>query len=105
MTSRETILTGGVIGLLASSIVLTLLWFGVVGVLGAGAVDYTYVLYPSWGMLVVGWCTTVSGITITVISVAINCALYAAIALLLRGCVLLILLPFRKSAGRKMEGL
>jgi hypothetical protein len=45
------------------------------------------VLWPSSAMLTLGWCCTVPGIMTTISSVAINCLLYMAIALLLRTCV------------------
>ncbi|MGA3135667.1 MAG: hypothetical protein ABSC88_06715 [Terracidiphilus sp.] len=100
MTKRQTAIIGGVFGLMASSVVIVLLWYGVSGVLYIGHTDYMYVLWPSSMMLVVSWCRTVPGIMITVSSIAINCLMYAAIALLLRMCIRLIALPFRKGDAR-----
>ena len=100
MTKRQTAIIGGIMGLMASSVVIVLIWYGVSGVLYIGHTDYMYVLWPSSVMLVGSWNRTVPGIMITVSCVAINCLMYAAIALLLRVCIRLIVLPFRKDDAR-----
>jgi hypothetical protein len=100
MTKRQTTIIGGIIGLMASSVVIFLLWYGVSGVLYIGHTDYMYVLWPSSVMLAGSWYRTVPGIMITASCTAINCLMYAAIALLLRVCIRLIALPFRKDDAR-----
>ena len=68
------------LGLCVSLAVLTLMWFGVSGVLNLGHTDLMYVFWPSSLMLTVGWRSTPLGIAITVVSVALNCSLYMAVA-------------------------
>jgi len=48
------LVAGGVLGLVISAGVLTLLWFGVAGALSVGNTDLKDVLWPSWVMLVMG---------------------------------------------------
>ena len=69
-------------GLLASGVVLALLWFGVAGVLRIGRTDLMHLLWPSSLMLTITWDSTLFGITLTVISVALNVLMYGAIATL-----------------------
>jgi len=99
MTVRQTTMLGGIVGLITSSAVMVLLWFGVSGVLIFHRTDLIYVLWPSAVMLVGGWRSTLPGIMITASSVVMNCLIYAAIALLLRACVLLISRVFRSSSA------
>ena len=81
MTSRAVLLIGALFGLAISSAVLTLMWFGVAGVLqpNATGTDWMHVIWPASVMLVVGWRSTIPGLMITVSAVAINCVLYMAI--------------------------
>ena len=76
---KTTFVLGALIGLAVSSAVLTLMWFGVSGVLAVGQTDLTYVFWPSSIMLVGGWRTTPAGILITISSVIINCLLYGVV--------------------------
>ncbi len=78
---------GCILGLITSGLVLTLLWFGVSGVLWTGHTDLAHVLWPSSVMLVIGWRTTIPGIMITISSVAIDCLMYIAILVLFRACI------------------
>ena len=71
---------GGVVGLLVSSVVLALFWFGVAGVLVIGKTDLKYIFWPSSVMLVASWRSTIPGMMITASSVAINCLLYMVFA-------------------------
>jgi hypothetical protein len=88
LTAKTAALIGGGVGLVVSAAVLALLWFGVAGVLGTiGQTDLMFVLWPSSFILLVGWHSTIRGIMMTVFSVATNCLLYSAIALLLRACI------------------
>ncbi|MGA8301604.1 MAG: hypothetical protein WB817_19130 [Terriglobales bacterium] len=73
--------------------VLSLLWFGVAGILNVGRIDLMYILWPSSLMLTVGWHTTTRGIATAIMSVAINCLLYMAVA----GCLYRIVLAINKS--------
>jgi hypothetical protein len=84
VTARQVALSGGVVGLVISGAILTLLALGVSGVLIVNGIDLMYLLWPSSRMLTVGWRTTPTGITITALSVIVNCLLYLGIAMLLR---------------------
>lgn len=87
MTVRQTAITGGITGLLVSGAVLMLFWlFGVWRIHRIGTTDLRAVLWPSSVMLTAGWHTTLPGIMTTIFSIALNCLLYMAIALLLRSC-------------------
>ena len=55
MTTRQVLIVGGIVGLLVSSAVLALLWFGVAGALVIGNTDLMYVFWPSSVMLLTGW--------------------------------------------------
>jgi hypothetical protein len=83
MTTRQVLIVGGIVGLLVASAVLVLLWFGVAGVLVIGKIDLICVFWPSSGMLVTGWRSTILGMMITASSVVINCLLYMAFAYVL----------------------
>jgi len=82
VTTRQVLIVGGIVGLLLSSAVLALIWFGVAGVLTVGRTDLNlmYVIWPSSVMLTGGWRTTIPGVMITASSVVINCLLYMALA-------------------------
>jgi len=82
LTTRRVAIVGGVVGLLASGVVLVLLWFGVAGVLRTGHTDLMYLLWPSSLMLTITWDRTLFGITLTVLSVALNALMYGTIAIL-----------------------
>lgn len=83
MSTKAVALIAGVAGLIVSFAILTLMAFGVSGVLHGHSVDWMYLLWPSSLMLVVGWRTTILGITITAVSIITNCLLYSFIAVLL----------------------
>lgn len=77
MSVRRTAFVGSVVGLVVSVMILVILWnFGI-------SSRVRLVLWPSSVMLRVDWCCTVPGILTTIFSIAINCLIYAAIALLL----------------------
>ena len=82
MTNRTVLFIGALLGLAIPGAVLTLLWFGVAGVLHANATgtDWIKLFWLASVMLVVGWRSTIPGLMITVSAVAINCVLYMAIA-------------------------
>jgi len=82
LSTRRVAIVGGAVGLLASGVVLVLLWRGVAGVLRIGHTDLMYLLWPSCLMLTITWDKTLFGITLTVISVALNLLTYGAIATL-----------------------
>jgi len=83
VTTRQVLIVGGIVGLLVSSAVLALFWFGVAGLLRVGRTNLEYVFWPSSVMLVVGWRSTIPGVMITASSVVINCLLYMALAYVL----------------------
>jgi len=82
LTNRTVLFIGALLGLAIPGAVLTLLWFGVAGVLHANATgtDWIKLFWLASVMLVVGWRSTIPGLMITVSAVAINCVLYMAIA-------------------------
>jgi ABC-type Fe3+ transport system permease subunit len=71
---------GIVVGFCVSIAVLTLMWFGVAGVLNVGHTNLMYLFWPSSRLLTVSWRSTLFGMATTIVSVAINCVLYMAIA-------------------------
>ena len=84
MTTRQLVFTAGAVGLTVSVAILTLLGFGVSGVLTIRNVDLIYLLWPSSLMLTTGLRTTVPCIALTIVSVFANCLTYLVIAVLLR---------------------
>jgi hypothetical protein len=84
MTLRQTAVVGGCLGLTVSIGILILLWSYGIWEIMFRDVDLRAALWPSSVMLTAGWCCTVPGILTTVSSIAINCLIYMAIALLLR---------------------
>ena len=88
MATRDVLIVGGIVGLLVSSAVLALMWFGVAGVLYVGRTDLMRIFWPSSVMLTTGWRTTLHGIGVTAVSVALNCLLYMVVAYGLRRVVL-----------------
>lgn len=65
---------------MVSASVLSLMWYGVSGVVRLRNLDLTIVFWPSSVMLTTGWRSSFHVITITILSIAINCLLYAGIA-------------------------
>lgn len=80
---RTAALIGVSLGLIVCCGVLTLLWFGVAGILWIDGTNLTNIVWPSSLMLIGGWRTTLNGILTTLVSVVLNCATYAIIAVLL----------------------
>jgi len=83
LTTRQVAIVGGTVGLFVSGAVLVLIWFGVSGALAIGHTDLMYLLWPSSLLLTITWDRTLIGITLTVISVALNILMYGVIAILL----------------------
>ena len=75
---------GAILGLTASGAILTLLAFGVSGVLATRSVDLMYVFWPASILLTSGWRTTLDGVTITATCVVVNCAMWACVFLAFR---------------------
>jgi len=84
---KNALIGGAVIGLIVCGGILSLLWFGVSGVLGVRGIDLMYVLWPSSVLLVVTWHSTITGVTITALAVAMNCLMYMTLALVVRASV------------------
>jgi len=84
LTIRQAAVLGGIVGLLVSASVLILVWYGVSGILVIGNTDLMYIVWPSSLMLTVGWHSTGPGISITALSIGLNCLTYAVIAIVLR---------------------
>ena len=94
MTTWQSAVVGGTVGLLVSGLVLMLLWFGVAGVLMVGRSDLMYFLWPSSLMLTVTWGRTLNGIMTTIAAVALNVVMYGTIGILLQTGIRF---PLRKS--------
>ena len=77
MTTWQSAVVGGTVGLLVSGLVLMLLWFGVAGVLMVGRSDLMYFLTVTWGR-------TLNGIMTTIAAVALNVLMYGTIGILLQ---------------------
>ena len=84
MTTWQSAVVGGTVGLLVSGLVLMLLWFGVAGVLMIGRSDLMHFLWPSSLMLTVTWGRTLNGIMTTIAAVVLNVLMYATIGILLQ---------------------
>jgi hypothetical protein len=84
MANRRAIVIGSAFGLIASCVVIVLMWYGVSGILICGQIDFMYVLWPVSVMLPGDWLKTIPGLITTVFLVMINCVTYSAFALLLR---------------------
>jgi len=80
VNTRTVLLIGMSLGLAASGAVLTLLWFGVTGVLYVNGIDLMRLFWPSSVMLVITWRNTIPGVMITIFAVVINSLLYMAVA-------------------------
>ena len=80
MKAKNSAIVGATIALMVSVSVLSLMWYGVSGVLRLRNLDLTVVFWPSSLMLTTGWRSSFPGITITISSIAVNCLLYAGIA-------------------------
>ena len=83
MTTRTLLLSAGMVGLIVSIVILTLMAFGVAGTLFTHEIDLMRFLWPSSLILTTGWRTTAHGITLTVIAVLLNCLTYSVVAVLL----------------------
>ena len=84
MTTRQSAVVGGTLGLLLSGLALMLLWFGVAGVLMVGRNNLMYFLWPSSLMLTVTWGRTLNGVMTTIAAVAFNVLMYGTIGILLQ---------------------
>jgi hypothetical protein len=87
VNTRTVLLIGVIIGLTTSGVVLTLLWFGVSGVMYVGGTDLRRLFWPSSIVLVTSWRSTIPGVMITISAVVIDCLLYMAIAYAILGLV------------------
>ncbi len=74
-------------GLTFSAVILALVWWGVSGVLFVGSVDLASVFWPSFFLLTTGWQSSAPGAVITLCAIAINCLIYALLALALWAAV------------------
>ena len=91
MTKRRVVVIGGLIGLIAPAVVLSLLYFyGVWVITTSGGIDLRTIFWPFSVMLTTGWCCTVPGLLITLAAIAYNCLAYIAVGLLLRALIGLI---------------
>jgi len=84
LTTWQSAVVGGTVGLLVSGLVLMLLWFGVAGVLMVGRSDLMYFLWPFSLMLTVTWGRTLNGMMTTIAAVALNVLMYGTIGILLQ---------------------
>jgi hypothetical protein len=84
MTNCRAIVIGSAFGLIAASVVIILLWYGVSGILVWCQIDFMYVLWPVSEILPGDWHRTIPRLIMTALLVMINCLTYSAFALLLR---------------------
>jgi len=87
VTGRQVAILGGAVGLMVSAVILALVWWGVSGVLFVGNVDLASVFWPSFFLLTTSWHSSVPGAVITLCAIAINCLIYALLALALWAAV------------------
>jgi hypothetical protein len=89
LVSTRTFATlGAVGGLVICGLVLVLMYFGVSGVLTiGGGTDLRYIFWPASLLLTVGWRSTPLGVSITIITILLNCALYAFLAIAIRAAM------------------
>ena len=87
MTGRQAAILGGAVGLTVSAVILAVVWWGVSGILFVGNVDLASVFWPSFFLLTTNWHSSVPGVAITLFAIAINCLIYALLALALWAAV------------------
>ena len=90
MNRLHIVISGALLGLIMPTVTLAFLWSGLgyrISICDFDATDY---LWPTNGMLLIGWRTTPMGIITTVAAVLINCVLYATVGLLLHTLILLL---------------
>ncbi len=81
-------MSGAVCGLVICSLVLVLMYFGVSGVLNIGdGIDVGYIVWPASLLLTVGWRSTTLGVAITVMTILLNCAMYAFVAVAIKAAI------------------
>lgn len=83
MTKRQAAVLGGGIGLTVSGVILAIVWLGVSGVLFVANVDLASVFWPSFFLLTTSWHSSIPGAVMTLCAIAINCLIYALLALAL----------------------
>jgi hypothetical protein len=81
VSARQAAILGGAVGLAVSAVILVLLWWGVAGILFVGNVDLASLFWPSFFLLTTNWHSSVPGAAITLCAIAINCLIYALLAL------------------------
>ena len=87
MGTKQIAILASAVAFTVCATVLGLLWkYGIWEIMVLGKTDVRAILYPSSIMITVGWYSTPAGIMTTISSIAINCLLYVAIAVLLRKC-------------------
>jgi hypothetical protein len=87
MSTKQTVTIASAVALIVCGTFLDLLWsYGIWEIMLFGKTDVRVILWPSSSMITVGWRSNPAGITMTISSIAINCILYVAVALLLRRC-------------------
>lgn len=83
MKRKHSAIVGATVALMVSASILSLMWYGVSGVVRLRNLDLTIVFWPSSLMLTTGWRSSFHGIAITILSIAANCLLYAGIAVVI----------------------
>ncbi len=81
VNTRKLLLVAAGAAVVICAVVLTLIVYGVRGVLNFHGIDLMYVFWPSSIMLLTSWRSTPLGITVTAASVLLNCLTYIAVAL------------------------
>jgi hypothetical protein len=81
MSARQAAILGGAVGLAVSAVILVLLRWGVAGILFVGNADLASLFWSSFFLLTTNWHSSVPGAAISLCAVAINCLIYAMLAL------------------------
>jgi hypothetical protein len=84
VTNKQAAWVGGILGLVAPLIVLTLFVLYGVWEVRLGNSNLTELLWPSSRLMIISWASSFKGITLKLVSVSLNCGLYIALALALR---------------------
>jgi hypothetical protein len=81
VNTRTLLLVAAGVAVIVCAVVLTLMGFGVSGILNFHGIDLMYVFWPSSIILLASWRSTSLGIAVTAVSTVFNCLTYIAVAL------------------------
>jgi hypothetical protein len=84
VNTRTLLIVAAGAAVIVCAVVLTLIGYGVSGVLNYHGIDLMYLFWPSSIMLLTSWRSTPLGIAVITASVLLNCLTYVAVSLALR---------------------